>query len=271
MTVETNANFLSDLNKAYPRNRDLIKEGDDHIRLLKAVLQNTFPGMDSAVVPTSEKLNKLDGTFSYEESALKINNSVTLAPGKDFSVGGAVIEDVGDPKKPTDAVNLQSLQGSLMWPIGSIFMTVDARNPSDILGFGNWDKFAAGRVIMGTGTTSDINNVSKTFVNEAKGGEFAHTILEEEVPEHTHKLKEVATNKDGAHRHAYKQLQISSPSPDTKHDGQIAQYGMTTYHTETDGDHSHKVEGGTDGGSGKGKAMSIIQPYIACNIWVRKS
>ena len=270
MTVETNANYISDLNKAYPRNRDLIKEGDDHIRLVKAVLQNTFPGMDKTVDVSSEKLNKLNTTFSYTDNTLNINNSIAVPKDKDIDFGGNVLSNIGDPVEPTDAVNLQSLQGDLMWPVGSIFMTVDSRNPKNILGFGVWEKFAAGRVIVGTGTNTDSANEQVTVVNEAKGGTYSTKLVEGNIPAHKHSLVGGTTELDGVHDHEYEQLQIASPSPDTKHGSPIAQYGMTKYRTATDGAHSHKLKGDT-ADFGKGESFANVQPYIACNIWVRKA
>lgn len=268
MTVESNANYISELNRAFPRNRDLIKEGDDHIRLIKSTLQNTFPGLSAAVTATSDKLNKFDKTFVYEEDVLNVNNSLNLGEGLTCNLGGAVLENIGDPKEPTDAVNLRSLQGALVWPVGSIFMTVDARNPRDILGFGTWAKFAAGRVLMGTGSTNDESGNTRSFINEQRGGDFTVKLTEDQLPSHKHSLEGGSTKTDGAHRHAFKQLQIASPSPDTKHNSNIAQYNMVTYYTETDGAHKHALEG-TTAGTGKNLAVNNMQPFIACNIWVR--
>lgn len=47
MTIES-ATFLNSLNASYPANADQMGEGDDHIRLLKSVLKNTFPGRAGA-------------------------------------------------------------------------------------------------------------------------------------------------------------------------------------------------------------------------------
>lgn len=280
MTVETNANYISDFNKAYPRNRDLIKEGDDHIRLIKSVMQNTFPGMDGAVTAGTEKLNKLDATFTYEEDTLNINNNIEVADGLTVDMGGAVIENVGDPVEPTDAVNLQSLQGSLMWPIGSIFMTVDARNPKDILGFGTWEKFAAGRMIVGTGTTTDASNETRTVVNEAKGGNYAVKLTEDHTPPHAHAAGTLAASGGGEHDHTV-DLRVHSyavvndntwtvPHGDIAGEDRRFQNVQGAKTTAGGGAHEHTISGSTEA-FGKGEAFDIIPPYIACNIWVRKA
>ncbi len=56
MTIET-ATFVDDLNPALPAGTDDRSEGDNHIRLVKAVLQNTFPNITGAVTVSHTELN----------------------------------------------------------------------------------------------------------------------------------------------------------------------------------------------------------------------
>ena len=277
MTVETNANFISELNRAYPRNRDLIKEGDDHIRLVKSTIQNTFPGINSALTFTSDKLNLLDKTLTYEEEVLNINNSIQVKTGKTCDFGGAILEGVGNPKEGTDAVNLQSLQGALVWPVGSIFMTIDSRNPKEILGFGEWTKFANGRVIVGSGSTTDTSSEARTFTNEQRGGNYRVKLVEGNIPEHKHKLTKLKTNSDGAHKHKVDlrvhDYAIGNNNYWTGPNGDIAgeskRFQNTQFaQTQNDGAHTHELSGETDA-YGKGDAFDTVMPYIVCNIWVR--
>ena len=44
------ASFIGQLDKTWPVTGDQIAQGDDQIRLLKAVLQKTFPGMQGEVM-----------------------------------------------------------------------------------------------------------------------------------------------------------------------------------------------------------------------------
>lgn len=280
MTVETNARFISDFNEAYPRNRDLIKEGDDHIRLVKTVIKNTFPGVNSALTATSEKLNKLDSTFTYEEETLKINSNVTVAEKKELNFGGNKITNVGLATEATDVVTLAALRGSLIYPVGSIFMTVDARNPSEILGFGTWEKFAAGRVIVGTGTTTDAANESRTVVNEAKGGQFAVKLTEKNTPAHSHEVGTLKVDDSGDHDHTV-DVRIHSyavvngnywtvPHGDIAGESSRFQNTQGAKTTKGSGAHSHALSGET-AVFGEGEAFDIIPPFMACNIWVRKA
>jgi hypothetical protein len=59
MTVES-ATFISQLSASNPAAGDNISEGDDHIRLIKTVLQSQFPNLGAvAATATSAQLNKL--------------------------------------------------------------------------------------------------------------------------------------------------------------------------------------------------------------------
>lgn len=57
MPVET-ASYISQLVSTYPAGTDAKAQGDDHIKLIKAVLQSQFPNLGAAAVtPTAAQLN----------------------------------------------------------------------------------------------------------------------------------------------------------------------------------------------------------------------
>lgn len=67
MSLETGT-YISDLVATNPTANDPKSEGDDHMRLIKSTIQNTFPNIDGEVTPTQAELNILDGvTVSAEE------------------------------------------------------------------------------------------------------------------------------------------------------------------------------------------------------------
>src|SRR5689334_14940947 len=51
------ANYLTGLNSAYPLSGDFVSAGDDHLRLIKQVLLNTFPNHSTAQNLPSTFLN----------------------------------------------------------------------------------------------------------------------------------------------------------------------------------------------------------------------
>lgn len=68
----------------------------------------------------------------------------------------------------------------LLYPIGSIYMSIQDTNPSVFFG-GTWERIAKGKTLVGVDETdTDFNASSKT------GGEKAHTLTVDEIPSHNH-------------------------------------------------------------------------------------
>ena len=65
MSIESGTNLV-DLQHLWPLNGDPILEGDDHIRLIKAILKTQFPGeggqgFDKPITATEDEINFLEG------------------------------------------------------------------------------------------------------------------------------------------------------------------------------------------------------------------
>jgi microcystin-dependent protein len=58
--------FISDLVTNWPLPTDRRREGDDHLRLLKTTLKNSFPNIDAAVTATPKQLNALPDASTTE-------------------------------------------------------------------------------------------------------------------------------------------------------------------------------------------------------------
>jgi hypothetical protein len=95
MGLET-ASYISELVAANPTATDPISQGDDHLRLIKSVLQTQFSGLSgtTAVTSSGAELNILDGvTATYAElNYLDITTLGTSADSKALtqSAGGVV-------------------------------------------------------------------------------------------------------------------------------------------------------------------------------------
>lgn len=64
MAVES-ATYISQLNPSNPAGTDFVEEGDDHITLIKQVLQNQFPSLGANVVSaTAAQINNTVGSTS---------------------------------------------------------------------------------------------------------------------------------------------------------------------------------------------------------------
>jgi microcystin-dependent protein len=56
MPLET-ATYVSQLNNSNPTSTDTVSQADDHLRLIKTALKNTFPNLDQPVTATPAQLN----------------------------------------------------------------------------------------------------------------------------------------------------------------------------------------------------------------------
>ena len=70
-----------------------------------------------------------------------------------------------------------------VYPVGSLYINAsDSTNPATLMGFGTWEAFGQGRVMVG-------KNTSGTFATAgATGGAETHTLSTAELPSHAHKI-----------------------------------------------------------------------------------
>lgn len=73
---------------------------------------------------------------------------------------------------------------NLVYPIGSIYLSLNSTNPGDLFG-GTWEQFAQGRTLIGVGELNDGSTI-KSFEVGATGGEFEHILSLDEMPKHGH-------------------------------------------------------------------------------------
>ena len=70
MALET-GDYINDLVQTNPASGDSIAQGDDHLRLIKKVLKNCFPGLTSALLDSSQRVEKahLPGDAVYNDTS----------------------------------------------------------------------------------------------------------------------------------------------------------------------------------------------------------
>ena len=112
-------------------------------------------------------------------------------------------QDLPSTETPIDSTNLNLLQtyveteinsvktnlesqinsiASKLFPVGSIYTSVNNTNPSSFLG-GTWVAFGQGRTLVGVDTSqSEFNTVQKT------GGAKTVTLTVNQIPNHSHTL-----------------------------------------------------------------------------------
>lgn len=80
MALET-AQFINGLNQSNPSGADRLHQGDDHIRLVKSVLKNTFPNINGPVELTQDELNATPGQVPPGVILIWYGSSSTVPTG----------------------------------------------------------------------------------------------------------------------------------------------------------------------------------------------
>ena len=152
-----------------------------------------------------------------------------------------------------------------LYPVGSIYMSVNATNPSAYFG-GTWVAWGAGRVPVGINTSDgNFNTVEKT------GGAAAVTLSASQIPSHTHAKGTLATASAGAHTHNLQNQKApwgTSASNRVLVDATSGYTAVTNKETTSAGAHTHTVSGST-AATGGGGSHNNLQPYIVCYMWKR--
>ena len=134
--------------------------------------------------------------------------TITITPGNSFTATETVtstkLNDLGSPTAAltaasigtadiadaaVTAVKLATDALELAYPVGSVYMNASvATNPATLLGFGTWVALSAGRVLIGAGEGTDAQPTPETvtFTAGSTGGEYNHTLTEDEMPVHNH-------------------------------------------------------------------------------------
>lgn len=79
-----------------------------------------------------------------------------------------------------------------IYPVGSLYMSMNSTNPKELFG-GEW-KQIEGRFLFGVGSSTDDNGDTRFYGLGTTGGEFSHTLTEQEMPNHKHIGKNYSTS-----------------------------------------------------------------------------
>lgn len=153
MPIET-AQYINTLQPDWPQGVDPEADGDDHIRMVKKVLQNTFPALDSPVNGTPTQLNDLVAHVGYVAGDGTAGNAERIEiHNVDWT--GTILATIGTASKDqlnsnaALAINWAVIQ-QMIYPVGSVLMNSTGVNPADYLGFGTWTQRSG--VIYGAGS-----------------------------------------------------------------------------------------------------------------------
>lgn len=208
------------------------------------------------VLPTAQTQNKIRPKQSLREVGYD-KDEVPTAQELNWQLKN-IYDWIVDLKGRIDGVDAQpllSLQD--VYPIGSVYVNVSvSANPATFFNFGTWEPLGEGRVLIGAGTGRDVNSVSRNFAAGQLGGEYSHTITNDESAPHTHGLFSDNSNGTPFEVRGLGQSGVIIGNDDTR-------AGQGFYTTRPSG------LGNWVSTVGGGQAHNNIQPYLVVYMWKR--
>lgn len=168
-----------------------------------------------------------------------------------------------------------------MWPIGSVYVSVNNVNPATLFGFGTWVAFGTGKCLFGQDTGQ-----TEFDVLEETGGEKAHTLTSAEMPVHNHGITDPGhTHAQNSHNHVqdpHNHVQsvnsgttgaLSGYTPDTSTSTSVTSGYSTANTTATNQAATAVNQSATTGistnNTGSGTAHNNLPPYVVVCMWKR--
>jgi len=228
---------IQSLVSSNPTVEDPVSQGDDHIRLIKAVLKAIFPGVlgqgfATPITATEAQLNFVTGVTSNIQTQIDANKAAIDANTNSIASQGNSIITIN---ASIDSINTEiAAINSKLIPAGSITLFIQASPPSGWTRVQGYD----GRMI--------------TTGNLAAGG-VHNPLVMNLVPSHTHGNNfSLSNSSDGAHSHTVEYTAISAAAPVQSGSGANAVPGIFTRSTSSSGTHTHAitVTGGITANSG---------------------
>jgi hypothetical protein len=241
MAYVNNAANPTSVEFQYVRSQSSKTDSQQTDKVFVYTLKNTSGGQWSVASrnmgPKINVSGPITKTFSSGANAT-ITIGADAMTGATSSTAGAA----GVVPKPNSGDQNKVLTGNgswtdifnLIYPVGSIYMSVNNTDPGTLFG-GTWSAWGAGKVPVGVDTDDeDFDTVEET------GGEKTHTLTVEEIPSHYHNLGQMY---DGYH------LTGNTSQPR----GVYADFAQAVNTTSIGGDQAH----------------NNLQPYITCYMWKR--
>jgi len=143
----------------------------------------------------------------------------------------------------------------IIYPVGSIYMSVNNVNPGTYLNGTSWEIWGSGRVPVGVSSDTEFNTVEKT------GGEKTHTLVKNELPNIKGEVKLSWTDASGGGTiwpNGYATGDFKSKHTDPA----LYQPGATS---STSASHHNVLYMDI----GTNTPHNNLQPYITCYMWKR--
>lgn len=170
----------------------------------------------------------------------------------------------------------EDLLKNYIYAVGKFYISeTDSRNPAEILGFGTWEKLAAGHTLVSAGNVQ-TEKYTHNFVAGEIGGEFVHQLTIGELPLHKPEIT-LSTNNSVGHLGCVLQWLLGDATGAFSNQIENKQYRTVPTNDRPDWyskniyfseNHSHAINVNTIGNN---ETHNNLQPYSVCSIWKRIS
>lgn len=282
------SSFLHGLDANNPLNTDPRRQGANHLRLIKAALKGTFPGLNGRAFRTQSK--SVDYTFTATDNMTSI---VTTAAGITLTLLAAAtaangwcasIRTGSDPVTlaPNGTDNINGANASVTIP-GNGFAEIVCTGVAYVVVLGPRSleaNFASGTRMLFqqtaaptgwtkqtdaglndtalrlvTGSVVNGGAVEFTTVFGASKATASHVLTTDQIPSHSHGAGSFAAASAGAHTHTIPLNAVSDSNFTALQAGQAVQ---STTNTGSAGAHTHTITGSSAAaGSGDGHAHNL--------------
>jgi microcystin-dependent protein len=246
MPLET-ATYIDDLDPSNPAATDQVKQGDDHIRLVKSVLQSTFPNIDAAVTATPDELNLLAGATSLASVPTGI---ITLWYGAsvDVPTGWGICNGSVYPKVDGSGnITAPDLRDVVVMGVGTLQATVGGAYGASTASATSGSGGAHTHALSGDGAHTHNPTIQ------------GHALAISEMPAHTHTVGFSDTGSSGAC--IENAVGTATATVTTSSTGGGAAHSHDITFPGTDGTHTHSMA--SDGAHTHGVTVATYQPAVA--------
>ena len=234
----------------------------------------THPDVKTEIAPLGINVTGSDYTYTSYSTAQYLSTGIGAFTYPDGGIVSILEWDgnINNKNLNIDTINHKSIV-DLIYPVGSIYMSVKNTNPATLFG-GTWVAWGSGRVPVGVNASdSNFNTVEKT------GGTKTHTLTADQIPSHQHSIPALSGSATGgAHTHEVREANNTaigaySNAKWTAGGGGFGRTGDAPVNRliAASSTHSHTVTTNASwtGATGRGGAHNNLQPYITCYMWKR--
>ena len=220
-----------------------------------------FAAKDALPTGNTNKIvrgSEIDNEFANIQTA--VNSKADLA--SPVFTGAPTAPTASSGTNTTQLATTAFVQAALsaLYPVGTIYTSTVATNPASTFGFGTWEAFGAGKVLVG----QDTGDISFDTLGETGGDKDAVVVA------HTH-THSGTTDSSGTHSHTISPTVIAGGNTSVTNyrvsENEFTGNG-TTLTTTTAGAHTHTFDGETDSAGVVGTNKNL-QPYVVVKMWKR--